>query len=146
MFSLLKTKLLGRFLGWGWADYGKFCSFFYSAKADCMNVTIFRRCDVSGIHLICSLQVIYCRCLSLAYSVLEFQAGGPDVWHDTQIKIKKLGLFLPSCADMCLLLMCAIKGQDRVAFRVLMWRVSNSRAATYPVPLVWASLHSSVIN
>lgn len=41
---------------------------------------------------------------------------------------------------------CAIKGRDGVAFRVLMWRVSNSRAATYPVPLVRASLHSLVIN
>lgn len=41
---------------------------------------------------------------------------------------------------------CAIKGRDGVAFGVLMWRVSNSRAATYPVPLVRASLHSLVIN
>lgn len=114
---------------------GKICNFF-QCRSRCLNVTNILQRDISRNHPIWSLRVISCHYLSLAYHVLEFQAGGPDVWHDTQIKIKQLGLFLTSCAQMCLHLMCGIKGRDRVAFRVLMWRVSNSRAATYPVPLV----------
>lgn len=144
VFSLLEIKLLNR-LGWCSMDQGKF-HYFLQCRSRCMNVTNTFWRGIARIQQIWSLRVIYCRYLSLAYNVLEFQAGGPDVWHDTQIKIKQLGLFLPSCAHMCLLLMCAIKGRGRIAFRVLTWRVSNSRAATYPVPLVRASLHSSVIN
>lgn len=50
------------------------------------------------------------------------------------------GLFLPACAHVCLDVY-VIRGQGRVAYRVLMWTVSNnSRVTTYPVPPVSVSL------
>lgn len=141
------NKAVGQIIGVKPNGSWKIPQFFYSAEADAWMWLIFfdvLRCQ-DPLDLVCPSDL-----LPLSFTCIQcfgiLSRGGPDVWHDTRIKIKQLGLFLPSCAHMCLLLMCAIKGLDRVAFGVLMWRVSNSRGATYPVPHVRASLHSSVIN